>query len=132
MGTIVRGALVVGTFALLTACGDPKTSVAPRQPGTLALDVVSGDRQTSTVGTAVAPLVVKVTDNGNPVAGQVLNFRVTAGNGSVYGGTEITGDKGLAQEVWTLGTKAGERQSVEVRAVSPDSGSKLVFATFTA
>ena len=98
----------------------------------LALDVVSGDGQTAIVGTQMAPLIVKVTSGGNPVAGQVLNFRVVSGGGSVYGGTELTDEHGIAQELWTLGTKASESQKVEVRAVESNTGAEKVFGTFTA
>lgn len=114
---------------LLFAC--EHTSTSPRLDG-LALDVVSGNGQTAIVGTQLAPLIVKVTNSGNPVAGQVLNFRVLAGGGSVYGGTEITDGHGIAQELWTLGTKAADSQKVEVRAVESSTGAEKVFGVFTA
>jgi len=98
----------------------------------LTFDVVSGDAQTSIVGTQLAPLVVKVTSGGNPVAQQILNFRVLSGGGSVYGGTELTDNDGIAQELWTLGTIAIQPQQVEVRAVESSTGAEKVFATFSA
>ena len=98
----------------------------------LTLDVVSGDAQTAIVGTQLAPLIIKVTNGGNPVALQILNFRVLSGGGSVYGGTELTDNDGIAQELWTLGTKASDLQKVEVRAVESSTGAEKVFATFVA
>lgn len=98
----------------------------------LSLDVVSGDGQSAVVGAQLAPLIVKVTSAGNPVAGQVLNFLVVSGGGSVYGGTELTDSHGIAQELWTLGTNASQFQKVEVRAVDANTGAQKVFATFTA
>lgn len=118
-------------LALLVQFACDHASTAPARDG-LALDVVSGNGQTGVVGTQLAPLIVKVTNTGNPVAGQVLNFRVVAGSGSVYGGTELTDSHGIAQELWTLGTKAGDPQSVEVRAVETSTGAEKVFGTFSA
>jgi len=124
----VAAMTVLATLGLL-GCNPSPT--APRLDQ-LTLDVVSGDGQTAIVGTQLTPLIVKVTSGGNPVAGQVLNFRVTSGGGSVYGGTELTDAHGIAQELWTLGTKASEPQKVEVRAVESNTGAEKVFGTFTA
>jgi hypothetical protein len=99
-----------------------------------SLTIVSGDQQQAIVGTELAnPLVVKVLDaNGNPVQGQTINFRVTAGGGSVFAGASSTNADGIAQERWTLGTVAGADQTVEARAVDNSTGQALVFATFHA
>ena len=52
---------------------------------------------------------VQVTDaSGNPVVGVTVTFTVTAGGGSVTGGSSPTGLGGIAQVTsWTLGTVAG-------------------------
>ena len=70
---------VAATMAL-AALGLSSCDHSPTVPqlDQLALDVVSGDGQTAIVGTQMAPLIVKVTSGGNPVAGQVLNFRVVS------------------------------------------------------
>jgi N-acetylneuraminic acid mutarotase len=96
------------------------------------LQVVSGDQQQGDAGQELAqPLVVKVTRaDGGPIRGQILNFRVVSGGGTVFGGTELTNAQGVAQERWTLGTSGA--QKIEVRAVDPETGAPLVFATFTA
>ena len=118
----------------LTTLGLSSCDHSPTMPrlDQLTFDVVSGDAQTSIVGTQLAPLVVKVTSGGNPVAQQILNFRVLSGGGSVYGGTELTDNDGIAQELWTLGTIASQPQQVEVRAVESSTGAEKVFATFSA
>jgi adhesin/invasin len=98
------------------------------------LDIVGGDGQEGVVGTELAsPLVVRVEDaNGLPVIGQLVNFRVTAGGGSVFAGSGITNALGVVQDRWTLGTSTADSQRVEARAVDPNTGARIVFATFRA
>ncbi len=98
------------------------------------MQVVSGDQQTGAAGTQLSqPLVVEVTKpNGEAQKDQILNFKVTAGGGSVFAGTAITDNRGVAQELWTVGTRAGEPQRIEVRAVDPQTGAPQVFGVFTA
>ncbi len=117
--------------AAVLALGSCERPLSPPSPGQLALEVVSGDQQQGEAGQDLAqPLVVKVTREGGPVLGQILNFRVVSGGGTVFGGTELTNAQGIAQERWTLGT-SGE-QKIEVRAVDTETGAPLIFATFTA
>ena len=87
------------------------------------LSVISGDAQSGTVGLELSqPLVVKAVDaSGRAVQGQVVNFRVTAGGGSVFAGSANTNAEGIAQERWTLGTTAGDDQTVEARAVDSNT-----------
>jgi len=122
-------AVMAGAMLALGSCDRPLT---PPAPGQLALQVVSGDQQQGEAGQELAqPLVVEVIrDGGGPVLGQILNFRVVSGGGTVFGGAELTNAQGIAQERWTLGT-SGE-QKIEVRAVDTETGAPLVFATFTA
>jgi hypothetical protein len=96
--------------------------------------VVSGDLQRDTVGKELAqPLVVRVLDERDqPVKGQLVNFVVTAGGGSVFAGSALTNAQGEARERWTLGTVAGDTQRVEARAVDPATGEAIVFETFRA
>src|SRR5438309_6079158 len=125
---LAAAAVATVMLGLLSCDSSP---LAPRLDQ-LSLDVVSGDGQTGVVGTELAPLIVRITSGGNPVPGQVLNFRVVSGNGSIYGGTELTDDHGIAQEIWTLGIDASAVQKVEVRAVESSTGARKVFGTFTA
>jgi hypothetical protein len=76
-------------------------------------------------------LVVKVEDaKGKGVRGQIVNFRVTEGGGSVFAGVAITDKDGVAQERWTLGESGS--QQVEARAVDTETGEALTFAVFIA
>src|ERR1700694_5447263 len=70
-----------------------------------ALLVVAGDTQVGTAGTELpTALIVKVVDaNNQPVASQIVNFRVTQGGGSVFAGASLTNADGIAKERWTLG-----------------------------
>jgi adhesin/invasin len=80
-----------------------------------------------------APLVVKVVDaNNRPVEGQLVNFKVVSGGGSVFAGAAITNANGEARERWTLGTTTAEPQRVEARAVKSKTGEAILFATFGA
>ncbi len=116
----------------MSACDDGPAT--PRVGPAAVLDIIGGDLQSGVVGTQLAnPLVVRVTDaDGQPVPGQVINFRVVSGGGSVFAGAAQTNGNGTAQELWTLGTVAGDTQHVEVRAVDATTGTPLVFATFRA
>ncbi|HEX8906627.1 MAG TPA: Ig-like domain-containing protein, partial [Longimicrobiaceae bacterium] len=126
--------LLLSVFVLgagLAACDSPSGS----NTGPAArLDVVSGDAQQAVVGHELAqPLVVRVLDaKGKPVEGQLVNFRVVAGGGSVFAGSALTNSDGEARERWTLGTTTADSQKVEARAVDASSGSALVFGTFRA
>src|SRR4030088_1044586 len=124
-------AVVVGLLAAAVGCCTDSTGPGPHAIPA-RLDVVSGEGQEGTVGTELAaPLVARVVDaNGAPIVGQLVNFRVTAGNGSVFAGSALTNSDGLARERWTLGTSTADSQKVEARAVDDQSGAPLVFGTF--
>jgi hypothetical protein len=100
----------------IAACSD---SSGPDLRQSLSLQVVSGDSQIDTVArTLPDPIIIRIEDTaGRAVRGQIVNFVVTAGGGSVFAGSAITNEQGQAQEIWTLGTAAGE-QELEARAVA--------------
>ncbi|MBI4501867.1 MAG: Ig-like domain-containing protein, partial [Gemmatimonadetes bacterium] len=99
-----------------------------------SLQIVAGDGQTGIAGEQLPyPLIARVIDSRNrPVKGQIVNFRVVAGGGSVFAGAGLTNDTGVVQERWTLGPTAGDSQRVEARAVDPSTGTPLVFGVFKA
>lgn len=113
------------------SCGEGPTDPL-RTPASIT--VVSGDLQSGSVGGDLpVPLQVRVDDsNGRPIAGQIVNFVVLSGGGSVFAGVANTNADGVAREIWTLGPVARDTQVVEARAVSPTSGAPLVFARFRA
>lgn len=118
-------------LSVLLACSD---GTAPGLRGGPVLQVVSGNTQSAAAGAELPdPVVVQVTDSsGAIVVGQIVNFQVTSGNGSVFAGTAISNSAGLAQERWTVGTTAGQSQQLEARAVDPATGTRQTFAVFNA
>jgi len=120
----------ISGLLLLASCLSP--SDIRDQAGSLSLSVISGDKQTGPPGTELpAPLVARVEDSrGRAVGGQIVNFVVVSGGGSVFAGAAITGRDGIVQERWTLGSSGP--QHVEARAVDNQTGEKLTFAVFTA
>jgi alpha-tubulin suppressor-like RCC1 family protein len=113
------------------ACDQTLLTDAAAPP--VALEIVSGDGQAGPAGQELPdPLVVRALDDkGRPVKSQIVNFVVLVGGGSMFAGTSITDNDGLAQDFWTLGPELGEN-IVEARAVDPTTGEKLIFARFTA
>ena len=121
---------VTAGLLILTSCLAP-SDVGDRS-SQLSLSIISGNNQSGLPGTELpAPLVARVDDShGHAVNGQVVNFRVVSGGGSVFAGVAISGRDGLVQERWTLGFEGAQR--VEARAVDNETGEKLTFATFDA
>src|SRR5687767_14895704 len=76
--------------AVAVNCG--KDSTGPNVGKPALVLIVSGDAQSATVGTELpAAVVVRVTDDdGNAIPGQLVNFRVVSGGGSVFAGSSIT------------------------------------------
>ncbi len=96
--------------------GNPVTFTATGTPGTPAtVTAQSGDAQSAQVSTAVGtpPSVVVRDARGNPVPGITVQFIVTAGGGTVTGGSALTNASGIAAVgSWTLGTAAGTQTLV--------------------
>jgi len=133
MNIPMRSAIVSFAATILLAGCDSATDSGRAGPPA-RLDIVSGDAQQAVAGEELPqPLVVKVLDaKGKPVKGQIVNFRVVSGGGSVFAGSAATNDDGVAQERWTLGKVAADSQRVEARAVDASTGNALVFGTFRA
>jgi hypothetical protein len=113
-------------FALLIAqisCGDSSG------PGLVASSISANSslNQSAPPGTAVAepPSVIVRDQNGAPLSGASVTFAVTAGGGSVTGGSAHTNTDGVATVgSWTLGMAGG------ANTLSASAGS--VSLTFTA
>src|SRR5689334_4382965 len=120
----------IAGLLVLASCATPVDS--DQAVGSLSLSVVSGNNQTVPPGTELPnPLVARVEDSrGRAVGGQIVNFVVVSGGGSVFAGAAISGRDGIVQERWTVGSSGP--QQVEARAVDNATGEKLTFATFTA
>lgn len=76
------------------------------------LQIVSGDGQIGAPGELLDnPLIVEMVDaEGNPISGEIVQFQVTVGNGSVSQQTVQTDPDGRAETEWTLGAEEGEQQ----------------------
>jgi len=92
--------------------GSPqKFSYGTALTGPANLSIVSGNGQSDTVRSALAPFVVKATDaSNNPVAGAKVAWSRIAGAGSVSADTTLTDAAGQAQIGYTLGSVVGTEQ----------------------
>ena len=133
--SVARATVMAVALALaLSGCDKPATVIHNRSSSiALTLDVISGNQQVAPPNTQLPkPVVVRALNgSGSPIASQIINFRVTAGGGSVFAGVSMTNAQGYAQEYWTLGPSAGVN-TLEARAVDPSTGARLVFAQVTA
>lgn len=131
MMKIIRSLILV-TAALVGGCEGETVSSPSVTPGPLRLAVVSGNSQVGDPGAELpSALVASVIDSrGRGVAGQLVNFRIVTGGGSMFAGSALTDRAGIAKDYWTLGVSGS--QAVEVRAVDPSTGEKFIYATFTA
>src|SRR5881296_2784345 len=120
----------IADLLVLASCVAPVDT--DQAVGPLSLSVISGNNQSAPPGTELTdPLVARVDDSrGHAVKGQIVNFVVVSGGGSVFAGAAITNADGIVQERWTLGFSGP--QQVEARAVDNATGAKLTFAIFTA
>ena len=129
---------VAGGLLILAAVGcDRPVATAPvaavSNTSTVNLNVVAGNTQSGPVNTRLSqPIRVQVLDgHGHPVPNFVLDFVVTSGGGSVFGGAEITNAQGYADEQWTLGPRLGQ-QTLEARDVNSTTGVAAAYGKFTA
>jgi len=91
------------------------------------IELVSGQAQTAVIQSNVAqPLIVQLTDQGQPVTGKTVVFRVTEGDGVLQPGSDAEGNgavvttnaQGQAQVTYKLGSRAGTgNHKVMARAV---------------
>jgi Invasin, domain 3/Bacterial Ig-like domain (group 1)/Filamin/ABP280 repeat len=119
--------LIFGADGFASATSD-LVALGVGVPASMALS--AGDQQSAAVGTAVpiAPAVVVKDADQNPLPGVPVTFSVTAGGGSVSGGSVTTGSDGIATVgQWILGKSVGtNRLKAEVTG-STLEGSPVVF-----
>jgi hypothetical protein len=130
----IRLSAGVGLCAGVGSCDSSPSSPDLESGRVASIILVAGQDQSQVVGKELpSSLEVRVVDlDGHPVAGQIVNFRVVAGGGSVFAGTSLTSADGSAKERWTLGTSIADSQRVEARAVDPTTGEPIVFGIFRA
>lgn len=107
------------TAALFSGCGGDDGA-----PRVYDVEVLAGNGQTGTVGTALSPLQVRVTHpDGEPASGVSVIWQA-APCGAVTSVAGITNDLGVASTTPTLGQRVGTQEfEAEV-----DGGSTAVFA----
>lgn len=87
------------------------------------LQIVAGNDQTGLAATAAAePLVVQLSANGTPVAGQTVSWAVASGQATLSAASAVTDSNGHASIDLTFGANAGP---VMIQASVP--GSQVVF-----
>lgn len=135
--------LLLAIALLVTACGGDSAAGGSPHFAAGMVEVLQGDGQIDTVGQQLpVPIRIVVLDTNGasptaglappegipvPVPGQLVNFVVVSGGGSVFAGAALTDSAGHAQEVWTLGPTAGA-QCLEARAVDQATGQPITFA----
>lgn len=82
-------------------CGDSR-----KDPSTLSIEIAGGNGQTARAGSPLPePLTVLVrSEEGRPVEGATVSFRVTAGGGRLDRDSAVTDEAGTASVRWTLGS----------------------------
>jgi Bacterial Ig-like domain (group 1) len=99
-------------YELLVCLADRLGGAATR-----ILRYVSGDGQQGAAGEVLDPFVVELVDSlGNPIAGELVQFTVSSGGGSVAAASATTAADGRASTSYTLGATPGVQQ-VTAKAV---------------
>jgi adhesin/invasin len=128
----IRGA--PGTQTLIFAADGFASATATVALGVGApasLEATAGNEQVATVATAVAirPAVVVRDQDGNPLGGIPVTFKVTAGGGSLAGANPVTDADGVATVGgWTLGQKVGINTLEATLSGLDVSGSPVLFS----
>jgi hypothetical protein len=113
---IARRSVVTLGLAGLAACGGdltlPPDDGGGGTPDPAAITVQGGDGQDGTVGEELAtPLAVRVTADGEPLAGQGVVFEANDGDGELSPDTTVSNGDGRATARWTLGGTPGAQEA---------------------
>ncbi|MEN8375933.1 MAG: leishmanolysin-related zinc metalloendopeptidase [Gemmatimonadota bacterium] len=90
--------------------------------------VRDGDNQVASIGQPVPipPSVLVSDDFGNGVQGATVTFQIETGDGSVAGGTVVTGTDGVAAAMdWTLGSSPGAQSLIATADLVPGDTARL-------
>lgn len=142
--TNTSGVVTVPAWTLGTATSLPQTLTATGTGlGTTTVDVTvqadpntartiainAGNGQTDTIGATlrIRPSVIVKDASGNLLPNVTVTFAVTAGAGSVAGGTATTDNFGIATVGnWTLGTTSGTNNN-SLTATTANAGTSVIF-----
>lgn len=115
-----RSALLPVLLAVASLTCSGENVVLPKEGEPANLEVMNGNNQTGTVGSALAEsLTVRITDpSDRPVVGARVQFALStnAAGGSLSPDTALTDVNGEARSRWVLGTIAGS-QAIQARVV---------------
>ncbi len=110
--------------------GKKTIRVSYRQPSSKQIELVSGNQQQAEIYSELSePLVVRLLNNGEPVEGVKVVFRVVQGDGILAAGTAseaqaylaTTNGNGIASTVFRLGGRAGiASHKIAAKAVGYD------------
>ena len=117
------GAAVVAAV-LVTGCGSSAPD-APNATSTIAIKLVTGDRQSGTVAHQLPQaLTVRLEDasTGQAMVSRDVEFSVRSGRGTLLTVFSKTNARGEASTFWTLGRTASDSQRVEARSADPATG----------
>jgi uncharacterized protein YjdB len=107
-------------FGMVTLAGC-KDSSGPPEDRVMTIEIVSGDQQQATVGTALPlPLVIRAVDaQGKPVGGATVEWDVAAANGTVTPAGTVTANDGRASASWVIGNSATVQSlTIRIKTVS--------------
>jgi dipeptidyl aminopeptidase/acylaminoacyl peptidase len=125
IGLPLAGALLLA----LGACQDVPTE--PAASGEVYMSVEAASTGYVTCGQEI-PVTATVTDaRGKLVTGFLVNFNVLAGGGRMFGGAALSNHKGIAQDIWTIGSGANLLNTMAVRAVDATTGVGTTYFTQT-
>lgn len=118
-GELHRQRAISFVTCLLLAAACRHNELAPRGPPA-NMEVLSGDEQQATVGTALPnQTVVKVVDaNDRGVPGIAVLFEPVPGSGSATPSQVTTDANGVARTTWTMPTVAGQTKALAARAAN--------------
>ena len=106
---VVQGFRGIAMLVAQTVTGQRDTAVVSITPTPTAIAVTAGNNQQVVQRlTFPAPVRVRVTaGDGLPVAGEIVAFTVTAGQGTVSAARDTTDATGFAEVTWTAGNTSG-------------------------
>jgi adhesin/invasin len=107
------GRVLLPAIVLLASCGRDSSSSPTAAEETIAagavdaVSVVSGNGQLGDAGAPLGdPVVLRVTENGRPVAGAPIRWELPQGAGRLADALAVTDADGYARATWILGESA--------------------------
>ena len=116
---------------LLTLSGCADTPTAPASTGPIRVSVVAATTAVVQSGQVIPVVATVLKNTGKPYPNFLLNFNVVEGGGSMFGGAELTNNKGEARDIWTIGFGSCRLNTLAVRAVDASTGMGTTYFTQT-